>query len=191
VVYQRFEHGIITWNGVWQDNNDRLAHEITGAIYNQATSLGGIPAVGAVFDEPERVPASKWTFGVTDAVGQRFQRGLIFSSTVTGTHLVPRWTGWYKVFSVDYWGPPVTDEFRGGSLPTVCFQWAYMSDELNGSFGIWDGSHSSPECVSRSPVPLPMYAPDFNPTPPPSPTPTNTATAGPTGSAVPTRTSAP
>ncbi|WCI08986.1 hypothetical protein PJ267_03215 [Arthrobacter sp. OVS8] len=159
VVYQRFQRGIITWNGTVQNFNDLQAHEISGAIYNKVMALGGIPAVGSVFNAPERVQASKWTFGVTDAVGQRFQRGLIISSAVTGTHLIPRWTGRYNNFSVDHWGLPVTDEFREGSLPTVCFQYAYTRNWGNGEFGVWDGSSSMPSCVSRSPVPLPPQYP--------------------------------
>lgn len=98
-VYQTFEHGMISWNGVRVPvfNEDPThAHGVYGDFYKEYLAAGGVKVVGYISSD-QVIGVLGGISGTVVAGGQWFQNGGIVSKTDTGVHYLPN--AWLDVIT--------------------------------------------------------------------------------------------
>ena len=98
-VYQTFEHGMISWNGVRIpvfNEDPSHAHVVFGDFYKEYLAAGGVKVVGYISTE-QVIGVLGGISGTVVAGGQWFQNGGIVSKTDTGVHYLPN--AWLDVIT--------------------------------------------------------------------------------------------
>ena len=190
-VYQRFEHGMISWNGVRVpvfNEDPGHAHVVFGDFYKEYLAAGGVKVVGYIANN-EVAAKPGGAYGDAVVAGQWFQNGGIVSKTGAGVHYLPN--AWLNAITADMeaaLGYPTSGVHTVVGGTEVNFEHGRLALSPGGKFTVILSTPAPTAPPVTPPVTVPSASPTASPTPSPTPSPTETATAAPTGTAIPSPT---
>ncbi|RKR20495.1 LGFP repeat-containing protein [Arthrobacter oryzae] len=156
-VYQNFEHGIISWNGVGVpvfNEDPGHAHVVFGDFYKEYLAAGGAKVVGYISNnEGTSQPDATGAFSVA---GQWFQNGGIFYKAGAGVHYLPNaWLDGVSDTDLEALGYPTSGVHAVAGGTAVTFE--------NGSVAL--GPDGKFTVTLSTPSPTPTSSPSATPTP--------------------------
>ena len=167
-VYQTFQHGMISWNGVRVpvfNEDPGHAHVVFGDFYKEYLAAGGVKVLGYISGN-QGIGQSDGN-GAVSVAGQWFQNGGIFFKTGAGVHYLPNaWLDGVSGPDLEALGYPRSGVHAVAGGTAVTFEHGSVTRGPDGKF-----------TVTLS-TPSPTAPPTATPTPPPSASSTPTLQSG-------------
>jgi uncharacterized protein with LGFP repeats len=164
-VYQNFEHGMISWNGVRVavfNEDPAHAHAVFGDFYKEYLAAGGVKTVGYISgNEGTGQPDAT---GAISVAGQWFQNGGIFYKAGAGVHYLPNaWLDGVSDSDLDALGYPTSGVHAVAGGTAVTFENGSVALGPDGKFTVTLAT-PAPTTPTATPTPSPSPSPDPMPT---------------------------
>jgi hypothetical protein len=157
-VYQNFEHGMISWNGVWIpvfNEDPGHAHVVLGDFYKEYLAAGGAKVIGYISDNEVTGQPDEVT-GAISVAGQWFQNGGIFYKAGAGVHYLPNaWMDGVSASDLDALGYPMSGVHAVAGGTAVDFEHGSVTHGPDGKFTVTLSTPSPTAPPTEAPTPSP------------------------------------
>lgn len=155
-VFQNFEHGMISWNGVWIpvfNEDPSHAHVVLGDFYKEYLAAGGAKVIGYISDNLVTGQPDEVTGAITVA-GQWFQNGGIFYKAGAGVHYLPNaWMDGVSASDLDALGYPTSGVHAVAGGTAVAFENGSVTHGPDGKFTVTLSTPSPTPTATPAPSP--------------------------------------